>query len=521
MQNTYDQLPYIGRAYGKTHPQHLYTIAKLFQFPAVDFTNSRVLDLGCGDGSNLINIAYQLPSSTCLGVDASSVQIKKGTDMCAFAGIDNCRLKQVHILEFDPPHEFDYIICHGVYSWVSPKIQRRILNICRDFLSPNGIAYISYNTLPGWHQFHIYREMMKYHASKMTSMEEKIEQSKAIIQFVAEHVLRPNDSYGQFIKGHSDFISNLSDEYLFHEYLEEHNEALYFHQFIDRIRAFELQYLGDSSFHSMLPQNIPKDTQSILDNISHSLYDLEQYMDFLKSRLFRSSLIVKETHNIRREIHSSTFRNFYFQYTPEFVDEEDIEKTHSNDNETEETDSIKELPKHIMMVLKDTHPYIQSFDEIMSALARNESVDISNEQEDDILQALQNLFLQDQIDIHSLRTTFTTNISQTPLATPLARFQLKHQSITSSQLQIMVTVENEWIRDLIIQLDGTQTLPQIADYLLQQECFDLFDQTDSDFEIQDEEDGSDKEVELKKQKALLLHLQQILQTIASQGIILS
>ena len=103
MQNTYDKLPYIGRTYGQTHPQHLYTIAKLFQF-TVDFTNARILDLGCGDGSNLINIAYQLPSSTCLGVDASSVQIQRGIDMCEFADINNCRLEQVNILEFEPPH---------------------------------------------------------------------------------------------------------------------------------------------------------------------------------------------------------------------------------------------------------------------------------------------------------------------------------------------------------------------------------------------------------------------------------
>lgn len=521
MQNTYDKLPYIGRAYGQTHPQHLYTIAKLFQFPAVDFTNARILDLGCGDGSNLINIAYQLPSSTCLGVDASSVQIQRGIDMCEFADINNCRLEQVNILEFEPPHEFDYIICHGVYSWVPPEIQRKILQICRDFLSPNGIAYISYNTLPGWHQFQIYREMMKYHASKMTSLQDKIEQSKAIIQFAAEHVLSPNESYGQFLREHSDFISNLSDEYLFHEYLEDHNEALYFHQFIDRIRASKLQYLGDSMFHSMLPPDIPQNTQNILNNISHSLYDLEQYTDFLKSRLFRSSLIVRETHNINREIHPSTFRDFYFQYHVQPTDKEDIAPDYSND--AEETVDTEEIPKHIMKILRETSPYIQSFDDIMCILAQDESVDMSKKQDDDVLQVLQDLFLQDKIGIHSYKTSFTTTISQKPVATPLARFQLRHQSITSSQLQIMVTVENEWIRDLIIQLDGSKTLTQIADYLLENSSIDLFEEGDSDIELQNQQESSDNEAVLQKdiREALLPRLQQILQTIASQGLILS
>ena len=110
------------------------------------------------------------------------------------------------------------------------KIQRKNLAIFVEIFSLQMELYISYNTLPGWHQFSNYREMMKYHASKMTSLQDKIEQSKAIIQFAAEHVLSPNESYGQFLREHSDFISNLSDEYLFHEYLEDHNEALYFHQ---------------------------------------------------------------------------------------------------------------------------------------------------------------------------------------------------------------------------------------------------------------------------------------------------
>ena len=90
MQNLRQTTIYRKSFYGQTHPQHLYTIAKLFQFPAVDFTNARILDLGCGDGSNLINIAYQLPSSTCLASMPRSVQ--RGIDMCDF-----CRYQQLSI----------------------------------------------------------------------------------------------------------------------------------------------------------------------------------------------------------------------------------------------------------------------------------------------------------------------------------------------------------------------------------------------------------------------------------------
>ena len=86
-----------------------------------------------------------------------------------------------------------------------------------------------------------------------------------------------------------------------------------------------------------------------------------------------------------------------------------------------------------MKILRETSPYIQSFDDIMRTLAQDESVDISKKQEDDILQFLQDLFLQDKIRDSFLQNIFHNNNFSKPTATPLARFQLRHQSITSSQ----------------------------------------------------------------------------------------
>ena len=425
MQTTYDEVPYLGRVHVQTHPQHIYTIAQLFQFPAVHFKNARILELGCGDGSNLINIAYQLPEATCFGIDHSKVHIERGQSICNEAKIKNCILEHVDIQKFTPPHEFDYIICHGVYSWVSPNLQNKILEIFENSLSPNGIAYISYNTLPGWHQFQVFRGMMKYHASKMTTTQDKIEQSKAIVHFVTEHVLKPDAPYGFLLQQNVDFITNLQDDYLFHEFLENHNEALYFHQFIDRIQQYPLQYLGDTSFHSMIHHNMTHDTREVLDSISGSIYELEQYMDFLNCRSFRGSLLVKDHHNITRTINRSIFKNFYYAFDQipqirkasdnqdEYTDK-DIEEQEDVSYEYEYiSDEHEEISPDYEDISDEHEEIVDEQEDISDGYEDNEEYKIFN---DNIIWHDENFDnnhqLQEDFDIRDIPITFPTDIDE-------------------------------------------------------------------------------------------------------------
>jgi methyltransferase-like protein/trans-aconitate methyltransferase len=558
MQTSYDKVPYMGRIHGQTHPQHLYTIAKLFQFPAVDFKKARILELGCGDGSNIVNIAYHLPTTTCVGIDSSTVQIERGRKMCQFANINNCDLQHVDILTYEPPHDFDYIICHGVYSWVPSKIQKKIMEICTDFLSPNGIAYISYNTLPGWHQYKIFREMMKYHSSKMTATKDKIEQAKAVIHFAAEHVTHPLEPYGLFLRNNLEFISSLTEEYLFHEYLEEHNEALYFHQFVDRIGNFNLQYLGDTNFHSMISNHLPSETQDILNTISSSLFELEQYMDFLQCRRFRCSLLVKDHHEIERRVEPSTFQDFYFHFQFQSQENEEEESVDSKENTTEEVLSKESLPQgipiefpsninednqkriaQILEILHNSWPHMKSFEELIQIVDEQSLSPTSEDQKALILEFLQQLYLKNYLSIHSFRADFTNIISERPVATPISRYQMQYQSVMNSQLHDMILVSDRWVQELISYLDGTRTIAEIADLLLEKERqgdLEPFVEEGAEIEIIDDEydQKSIRTTEVNEEKQntrplspvekrefLISRMKTSLEKLAQRGIIIS
>ena len=130
---------------------------------------SRVLELGCASGGNLIPHAVNYPKGQYVGVDLSKTQIDSGLEQVKSLGLKNIELKCCSITDIDESFgKFDYIICHGVISWVPDFVRDKIFEISSKNLSKNGIAYISYNTLPGWNMVRSIRDMMLYHAKDLS-----------------------------------------------------------------------------------------------------------------------------------------------------------------------------------------------------------------------------------------------------------------------------------------------------------------------------------------------------------------
>lgn len=289
----YDRVEYPGMPYQRTHPDVLATMATLFGMkpPAVD--HCRVLELGCGDGANLVPMAFTLPHSRFVGVDLAARAIDKGQECIAALGLDNIMLRADDLRRLDTAAgEFDYIIAHGLYAWVAPEVQQAILRVIATCLAPQGVAYVSYNTYPGGHLRNLAREMMLFHIRSIEDPERQVREGCELLQAVAE-ALDQGHAYRAFVTGELQRMSERGSAYLFHDELSPVYRPLYFHEFIEQAAAHGLQYLGEAELSDMQRPNLPASAAALLDLGGDDLVVKEQYLDFLRCRSFRRTLLCR------------------------------------------------------------------------------------------------------------------------------------------------------------------------------------------------------------------------------------
>src|SRR5688572_8791290 len=151
------------------------------------------------------------------------------------------------------------------------------------------------------------RDMMRYHAGQFTDATEQLAQARALLSFLAT-AAQSSGAYGQLLAAEAERASHASDSYLFHEHLERSNLPLYFHQFIDRAERAGLQYLSEAVVSEMLTSHFPAAVAETLERISPDILHLEQYMDFVRNRQFRQTLLCRSTAHPRRALSADSLR---------------------------------------------------------------------------------------------------------------------------------------------------------------------------------------------------------------------
>lgn len=293
---SYDEFPYPGYSHGSTHVGRLSAIGRLFGVKSCAPECSRILEIGCGSGINLLAMAQLYPSSGFLGIDFSGKQIAEAESTASATGLGNVHFLNLDIrkLEAADLGQFDYIIVHGIYSWVPEDVRRAILATCRDRLTDNGIALISYNCLPGWRLRGALREMMLIHTSRFGDISTKVTQSKALMKYLAE-ATGGQGAWGQYLKHESETILAADNSYLAHDYLEIHNHALYFRDFLAEASSFGLSFLTEAEPATVFLENYPENVIAPLKTMGLDHVETEQFLDFVRNRTFRSTLLCRDS----------------------------------------------------------------------------------------------------------------------------------------------------------------------------------------------------------------------------------
>ena len=288
----YDQLPYPGLFHALTHPASICTVATLLGLATPDPRAARILVIGCGDGTNVVQMAETLPGASLYGFDYTTNHVAHANRVIAELGIRNLRVEQRDIMEFGPSDgQFDYIIAHGIYSWVPEAVRQRALAICRENLSPNGIAYMSYNAYPGWHLVDGMRRMMFLYTVGVTDARERVAKARELLGFLDRNVPINNGPHSVAVHSYAAQSLEREDAAFGSDDLSEVCQPFYLTEFVAAAEAQGLAYLHEARFSDATGMHLGREAFADIAAMTGTPLQAEQLADFVSNRSFRRALL--------------------------------------------------------------------------------------------------------------------------------------------------------------------------------------------------------------------------------------
>ena len=325
----YNLLPYPSMPFAYTQPGHLAALTTLFGVAAPPPDRARVLELGCASGGNIIPLAARWPNARFLGIDLAKRHVEHGRQRIAALGLSNIEIRQGDLTQISLGREqFDYAICHGVFSWVTRAAQDGILRICSENLARDGVATISYNVLPGWHMRRIVRDICLHHVGKEGPARQRVTKARWALEQIAKSVSE-TDPYGLLLRNEAKRMAGLPASYILGEFLAADNTPCYFHQFIEHTGQYGLTYLCEGDLNASIPQMLdPEMRQRNRALAGSNPLALEQYIDFFTGRPFRRSVLIRaqQASCVERTRRPERLRSLHFASRLRF------DASHSNGN---------------------------------------------------------------------------------------------------------------------------------------------------------------------------------------------
>ncbi len=460
--SSYDELPYSCHPVLLTHPDNLACKALLhgLRSPAVE--TCRVLELGCGTGGNLIPLAQIIPTATFVGIDYAHRQILQGQAIADMVGLSNLRLKAMSLAEVDEElGEFDYILCHGVYSWVSDENQRHILRIISQHLAPNGVAYVSYNTFPGWHLRGLIREILCYQTKGVGDPAEQVSRARKYLDFLIQSTPDPKGIYAEILRREREILSRTPDTYVFHEHLEERNKPIYFHEFAKSASEHRLQFLSEASF-PVDESNFTEELRTQLNETARDRIDYEQQLDFLCNGTFRRSLLCHADVALAGQPSTMAIRQLKIASRARparpIAEIQSAEAEEFLGPEGESITTTFPLIKAALLCLSEASPQSLTLEELhlrANAKLGSSPDPIQKLHEAELLsKAILRCHKTDLIQLHLFEPCAIHEVSDHPVASGLSRWQAAHHEPISNLRHRMVELNN-FERFILSLLDGT------------------------------------------------------------------
>lgn len=464
---TYDELPYDRLPMPETEPDFLAALARLHGFETADAHHARVLELGCAQGGNLIPMAARYPDSEFVGIDLSRVQVEEGQAFIVQAGLANIRLLHGDIaaLPDDPGKpdnlgEFDFIIAHGVYSWIPEFVREALLTACRRLLKPQGVAYISFNVEAGWRTYGQIRSVLMQQDNPALPPMQRVEQARNLL------AAQPFES--EALQKEAQYLLTASPSYVLHEYLSEINQAFSFAAFTKQANAQGLRYLGEAGSRRARIA-LDNDWGLFAETRYERWLEAEASLDDALATRFRRALLVRDDAALPQPQDAQRLTMLGFSAQLSCDDELDFSEAST---QTFQTRSKEKLPvshpllKAFLVVLSSEWPkqlnYPTAFAQAQK-FAREYGYDGSAD--DGFNEALLDFAQLHGVRLHAQANMAEPELTDNPLASPLAHAQAQSPGWPVTNLFHQALDMDEWGRWLLTATDGQTSRQKLAEGL--------------------------------------------------------
>ena len=437
-ENLYDSIPYPTFPRLATHPDRMAAVAMLFGIEPAPVDQCRVLEIGCGNAGNLLPMAYALPRSRFLGIDLAETPIALARADIRALNLANIEVAARDLRDLEPEAgQFDYIIAHGVYSWVPRDVRDSLLALCRQQLAPSGVALVSYNLYPGRHMRQMLREMLFQH-TRGDAPQERVEHARWFLGWLAKSCQAPA-SFRKMLEEDVATLLAYTDGGLAHDDLSEVNDPLYFRDFMTHAAAHGLQYLGDTTVDRMF------DPRGLLQWLPDNRLEREQYTDYLYLRSFRHTLLCRQEVPLHPSPRAETMERFYFSAPFRMVE-----------GQLEGGRGVRIGAKQpnveaVARALGARYPLPVPFQELLPCVNSAE----------ELRQMLLVLISVGFAECHTYRFPCQDSLSERPRASALARYQAQRSLQVANLVHALVDMD-EFGRRLVLLLDGTRDRSTLA-----------------------------------------------------------
>ena len=462
-ENPYNEVPYPSAVFPQTHPDRLAVMATLLGMSPAPVERCRVLELGCGDGWNLITMAHGLPGSEFTGIDLAAKPVARGTALATELGLRNLSLREMDVADAADLGEFDCIIAHGLYSWVPQHVREKIMALCGRSLAASGVAYLSYNAYPGNHIRDMVRGMVRYHTAHFAEPQQKIRQARGLVKFLAD-AKEPREVYHELMKQELERLVGYTDAALFHDDLSSINQPFYFHEFMADAAPHGLQFLAEADVLDNRRGTYPPQVEAVLAGLDPAdIVGQQQYLDFLKCRAFRQTLLCRSGVPLTRDVPPE--RACGMRIAGEIRAVSPTPDLHSRAAEVfcgpknAEIETDHPLVKTAFAKLSALWPECVHFRELLAHAMAELGHAGAEETARDTVQlaaALVQAHGAGFIEFRMHRAPFTIEPGEKPRASALARLQLGYGDRVTTMRHRVARIEDDLGRELLRLMDGTR-----------------------------------------------------------------